>query len=154
MDRNTRTFRVTETSRIPLDGLVLGWGAMVPFPLLAAICWWHEGWAEIAALAAQLWGAALLLFFAGVRRGLSFRTEGGPRLRQLTAFALLFCTGLVVLIVPVPAALLIIAGALAVLAVEDVRCAPRGDVPLYFRRLRPAQMTFAVASVLLCWWAV
>jgi hypothetical protein len=154
MNRSDRTIRVRETPRVPLDGLLLGWGAMVPFPLLAAVCWWGGAWAGTAAVAAQLWGGALLLFFAGVRRGLSFRTEGGPRLRQLIVFALLFCTGLFVLILPVATALVVVAGALAALALEDVGAATRGEAPLYFRRLRPAQMTFAVASVLLCWWAV
>jgi|SRR6056297_231563 len=152
MDRSKRIIRLTDTPHVPLDGLVLGWGAMVPFAVLAAIGWWEDAWADIAAMAAQLWGAGLLLFFAGVRRGLSFRTEGGPRFRQLAVFALLFCTGLLVLIVPVKVALPIVAGAFIVLAVEDVHAAPRGEVPLYFRRLRPAQMTFAIVSVLLCWW--
>ncbi|WP_102108277.1 DUF3429 family protein [Oceaniglobus roseus] len=150
METDERTLHLTETPRIPRDGLLLGWGAMVPFALLAGAGWWDAGWTATAAAAARLWGAAILLFFSGVRRGLSFRTEGGPRPRQLVVFALLFCLGLGALLLPVLPALLLVAGAFAAMAAEDVEAARRGEVPLYFRRLRPPQMTFAVLSVLLC----
>lgn len=154
MKQITRHIHLTETTRIPWDGFILGWGAMLPFAILAAGIWLIDWEAEPAAAVTQLWGGALLLFFSGVRRRLSFRTKGGPTLRQLADFALLFCAGLVVLTSPVAVALGVLAGAFAALAWEDVLAASRAEVPLYFRHLRPAQMLFGLISVVLCWLSV
>ncbi|MBS1302413.1 DUF3429 domain-containing protein [Loktanella sp. SALINAS62] len=153
MKQIRRHIQLTETARIPWDGFILGWAAMLPFAVLAAGIWLFGLDPEPAAALAQLWGGALLLFFSGVRRGLSFRTKGGPTLRQLASFALLFCAGLLVLISPLGIALGILAGAFAALAWEDVSAASRAEVPLYFRNLRPTQMLFGIVTVFLCWLA-
>jgi hypothetical protein len=154
MESDTRRLDLIESASIPRDGMLLGWAAMAPFPLLAAALWAVEGSAaDMVAQGARLWGGALILFFSGVRRGLSFRTENGPTWRQLVVFALLFFGGLVVLILPAKTALLLVAVAFATLGVEDRRAARRGEVPLYFSRLRPPQMTSAAAFALLCGWA-
>ena len=151
MPLKTRQITLTETSAVPWDGLLLGWAAMMPFPLLAFAAWRDNGaWAEPAAQAVQIWGAALLLFFSGVRRGLSFRTGGGPQFSQLAGFVALFVSGLAVLLAPATLAPWIVGGWFAVLAIADVRAARRGEAPLYFARLRPAQMSVATLSLLLC----
>ena len=154
MNQQSRRIELIETAAIPIDGLLLGWAAMAPFALFAIALWLADSaTAQAITTAAQLWGGALLLFFSGVRRGLSFRTENGPTWRQLLTFALLFFGGLAVLSAPPKPALLLVAAAFAALAFEDKGAAELGDVPLYFRRLRPAQMTAATGAVLLCWWA-
>ncbi len=149
---HTRRIELHETDRVPWLGLILGWGAMLPFALCSAGAWLLDTQiADAARAAAHLWGGALLLFFSGVRRGLSFRTKGGPTMSQMLTFAGLFCIGLTVLLVPVSWGLGLITLTFAALAVADVHAAQHGEAPLYFTRLRPWQMTFATAAVALCW---
>ena len=124
------------------------WAATAPFPAgTAAALWLEHWWAGLAVRLLVLWGGALLIFFAGVRRGLSFRTEGGPRWSQLAVFAWLFCAGLGALALPADwAQWLLLAGFLSLLVLDPL-AARRGDVPLYFARLRPWQMAVPVACL-------
>jgi hypothetical protein len=58
------------------------------------------------------WGSAILIFLGGVRRGLSFRTPGGPTKAQIATMFWLFGLGLLALLSPstlVALALLLIA---------------------------------------------
>jgi hypothetical protein len=148
-DVQTVEHRVTESRRVPALSLVLGYGATVPFVVGAAAAWLLDG--GLAALAADLtvlWGGAILVFLAGVRRGLSFRTEGGPTPVQLATSLGLFALGLAALAVPRTgvALALLLAGHLA-LAVLDPWAARRGEAPLFFARLRPPQMFVPVAGL-------
>lgn len=145
-----RQILIGEKSRIPLDGLVLGWGAMLPFPLGAAAAIALDGGEQaLAVRGVILWGGALLIFLSGVRRGLSFRTEGGPRWSQLATFSWLFWAGVAALVLPPGLApWLLLAGFLSLLVLDPV-AARRGEVPLYFARLRPWQMAVPVASLIL-----
>ena len=145
-----RTVEVREGPRVPLDGLVLGWGPMLPFPAAVLAVWFGgPAAASLALFAVVLWGGAILVFLAGVRRGLSFRTEGGPRLTQLAMFAWLFWAGLIAMLLPVAWALaLLLAGYLSLMLLDPVS-ARAGETPLYFARLRPWQMAVPVASLVL-----
>jgi hypothetical protein len=141
---NARRLQIEERARIPADGAALGYGSILP--LLGA------GVAALAGVTAAteagiLWGAALLLFFSGVRRGLSFRTEGGPRLRQIAATLALFVLGLAALLAPAGWALAALGLGFAGLLADDPAAARRGEVPLYFARLRPPQLGLALASL-------
>jgi hypothetical protein len=143
--------RVTESRRVPALSLVLGYGATLPFVAGAAAAWLLGRGGPAAALAADLtvlWGGAILVFLAGVRRGLSFRTEGGPTLAQLATSLGLFTLGLAALAAPRTGAglALLLAGYLA-LAVLDPWAARRGEAPLFFARLRPLQMLVPIASL-------
>lgn len=147
-----RTETVTETRRVPLDGAIFGWGAMLPFPALALAAWTAEPTlAALARGAAILWGAAILCFLAGVRRGLSFRTPGGPRAAQLVTMLWLFLAGLAALVLPAGGALVLLTAGYASLAVLDPIAARRDEAPLYFTRLRPWQMALAAVSLGLLW---
>jgi hypothetical protein len=111
---------------------------------------WAAG-PETSALAlegARLLGAALMLFFAGVRRGLSFRTEGGPRAAQIAMTLWLFALGLATLPAPPQLACAWLAVGFASLLVLDPLAARRGEVPLYFARLRPPQMAVPLVSLI------
>ena len=95
--------------RIPALSLLLGFGPVLLLPLLGLAAFVlppADQWLTIAA--GQLWGAAILIFLAGVRRGLSFFTAGGPRLAQLVTMAWLFLIGLGGLLLPAPAALAVL----------------------------------------------
>lgn len=131
---------------IPLPSLILGYGPAAVLPLLA-VAYWITGqfWAAQIAL---LWGAAILVFLAGVVRGLSFFTDGGPRLSQVVTMALRFWPGLLALVLPIRPAMLLLAVGYAGVAFSDVPLARTGGAPAYFARLRPPQMAVAVAGLL------
>ncbi len=144
-----RAVTATEPERTPALSLVLGYGAMAPLVAAALWAWLAPGDAETtAARGAQLWGAAIVVFLAGVRRGLSFRTPGGARPGQLAMMLWLFGAGVVALVLPspVPALALLLAACLS-MAVIDLRAARQDEAPLYFERLRPLQMGIAVLAL-------
>jgi Protein of unknown function (DUF3429) len=150
LDAQTVEHRVTESRRVPALSLVLGYGATVPFVAGAAAAWLlgRGGLAALAADLTVLWGGAILVFLAGVRRGLSFRTEGGPTPAQLAASLGLFALGLAALAAPrTGAALALLLVGYAALAVLDPWAARRGEAPLFFARLRPLQMLVPVAGL-------
>ena len=134
---------------MPLDGAIMGYGAMLPFPAAVFAGWI---WPEVAWLAvrgAVVWGAAILIFFAGVRRGLSFRTEGGPRPSQIAMTLWLFALGLLLPLVPQSLAFAGLIAGFGSLLILDPLAARQGETPLYFARLRPLQMAIPVASAAL-----
>ncbi len=148
-----RTLITEEPRETPWLSVVFGYGPMLPFAAGAAAAWWQRGqWDELILLATILYGAAILLFLSGVRRGVSFRTEGGPTFVQIATMLGLFCLGLgalltvVILGNRVIALDLLIAGFVAI-AILDPIAARRGEAPLFFARLRPLQIPIAVLSL-------
>lgn len=144
-------------SPIPVPSLILGYLPIIPL-VLAGILVWFAGPALFALTvdAAVLWASILLFFLAGVRRGLSFFTDGGPQPAQILTMFWLFFLGLVVLVSPYsPIAVGAAAVGFASLGVCDARAAGHGQVPGFFRDLRPPQTglaTAAMISVLLSLW--
>jgi Protein of unknown function (DUF3429) len=138
----SRRFEIEERPEIPGDGLIFGYGAMVLLVACAGLAF-VPVWSAWAMEAGRLWAAAIVLFLSGVRRGLSFRTEGGPRWTQLAMMLWLFCGGLAAMLLPVEPGLGLLLALSLSLAVLDPLAARTGEVPLYFRRLRPAQMGLA-----------
>lgn len=143
----SRSLAQREADRIPWLDATLAYAAILPFPAALALAVIAPSRTADASAVVQIWGAALLLFFSGVRRGLSFRTPGGPTAPQMTAFAAFFCTGLLALVLPAPQGLVPVLVALAAMGAADRIAARRAEVPLYFARLRPPQMTIAVLSL-------
>lgn len=141
-----RTVIVHETTRPPRAGLRLAFLAVAPFPLAVPALWLlpEEAVREVV----RFWGAALLLFFSGVRRGLSFRTEGGATRVQMAVFAWLFAAGLATLLLPVQGALWLLIAGFASLGALDPWAARRGEAPLWFAGLRAVQMPVAVVGLL------
>ena len=103
--------------------------------------------AGVAGPATLAWAAAILLFLAGVRRGLAFREPGGPTPGQLGAAIGLFLPGLGALLAPRGARGLLMAG-YAGLALLDPLAARQGEAPAFFSRLRPVQAGVAVLALL------
>ncbi len=96
---------------------------------------------------ARVWAAAILIFIAGVARGLSFFTEGGPRLSQLAVMLWRFLCGRAALVVPsIWAFPILAAGYLSALA-YDPHAARHGEAPRVFAALRPPQMIVALAGL-------
>ncbi|WP_336488677.1 DUF3429 domain-containing protein [Methylobacterium nigriterrae] len=151
-DAAGRTVTAWEPRETPWLGIVLGYGPMLPFLAGAAGAWWLGGdLGRGLATLTVLWACAILLFLSGVRRGVSFRQEGGETLFQIATMLGLFCLGFAALVATwlgrEPLALvLLILGYLAI-AVLDPVAARRGEAPLFFARLRPLQMPLAIVSL-------
>lgn len=150
---DSRILHVTEPRAVPWLSVVFGYGPMLPFLAGAAAAWIGRG--EPLGAAAQsltlLWGCAILLFLSGVRRGVSFRTEGGARFSQIATMLGLFCLGFAALVLAslnrdVAALVLLILGFLS-LTILDPIAARRGEAPLFFARLRPAQIPLAILGL-------
>ncbi len=151
-DENGRTIRAYEPRGVPWLSVVFGYGPMLPFLAGAGLVWWLRGPpAEAIFTLTLLWGCAILLFLSGVRRGVSFRTEGGATLAQIATMLSLFGLGYGALVAfalgkPVVALGLLIAGFLEI-AILDPIAARRGEAPLFFARLRPWQIPLAILGL-------
>ncbi len=85
---------VTEPREVPALSLLLGYGPMLPFAGGALAAWLGPApWRSPAIDLSILWGCAILCFLSGVRRGVSFRTMGGPTVTQIATMLWLFCAG-------------------------------------------------------------
>ncbi|MCQ8279566.1 DUF3429 domain-containing protein [Acetobacteraceae bacterium KSS8] len=151
--RAALVLRVEEPRWPPLLGILLAHAAMVPI-LLGAIAFALVT-VEMRPLvlgATITWGASVVLFLSGVRRGLSFRTPGGATVAQVSTSMALFGLGLLAfcglwLPTPVPSLLLLLL-AFAGMGVLDPIAARRGETPLYFAGLRPLQMALPSAALI------
>jgi hypothetical protein len=147
-----RTVIAQEPHEVPWLSIVFGFGPMIPFIGGAATAWWLRGEAGGAVLAATaLWACAILLFLSGVRRGVSFRTEGGATLTQMVTMLGYFGAGLVALGATylgwMTTALVVLLAAYSTMPALDAVAARRGEAPLFFARLRPIQIPMAIVSL-------
>lgn len=127
--------------------LALGSAAIAPIVIAGLAVWIMPQTAGVQlAILAVMWSGALLAFFAGVRRGLSFSELNGARWSELTSMLWLFALGVLTLIFESP---LFGAIGFASLAVLDSLAARRLQAPVYFRRFRPVQMAIATAGLAL-----
>ena len=136
--------------RVPALSVVLGYAPMLPIVIAALATWFApHPWPIVATSLGILWSAAILLFLAGVRRGLSFRTPGGERFVQLATMAWFFALGVGAFVVPTAATALaiLIVGYVSV-AILDPIAARRQEVPAHFARLRPLQMGLGTLALL------
>ena len=143
-------------TRPPLESFLLAYAAMIPLAAGACAALAVRGPALVLVVhGAVAWAGALVCFFSGVHRGLSFRQPGGPRLSQLGSMLWLFVIGVVSLMSPWPgpSIALQLAG-FASMAVLDPLAAIHGEAPRYFARLRPVQLLIPVASLAVLLWRV
>ena len=152
MTASPREIDVIERPEVPALSILFGYGPMLPFAIGAIATWRLTGvWREEAILLTVIWAATILAFLAGVRRGLSFRTEGGPASMQIVTMLVLFVLALVSLVAVVHgiafyAVIFVLIGYVAILVLDPI-AARRGQAPLFFARLRPPQMMIAVLSL-------
>ncbi|ORE97307.1 DUF3429 domain-containing protein [Aurantimonas sp. 22II-16-19i] len=152
-NHQSRTITATEPAEPPPIGALLAFGAMLPIAA-GAIYLWIGGEAQsfLTVNMTLLWGAAILTFLAGARRGVSFRQPGGPTLSQLVTMLWVFGLGFGAIVATVwaytlTATALEIVGYLS-LAVLDPIAAKNGEAPLFFASLRPIQMTIPIVALL------
>lgn len=146
-------FEIAEPRETPWLGVFFGYVAMAPL-VLGVLAFWlaPEAWRSASLGFTLFWGAAIVTFLSGVRRGVSFRTPGGTTASQIVTMLWLFCLGfgatiLTVLVLPLPATLLLLLGFLT-LGILDPIAARSLEAPLYFARLRPAQMAIPVVCLM------
>lgn len=143
-------YTITEPSRIPLEGYLLGYGPALLIALGAALAWLLQG--DSGALALRLTfdvSVAILLFLSGVRRGLSFRAPDGPTWPQRITFFWLFGLGLLGVVFHLqPVATGLVALGFASVGLFDWLAARKEEAPPYFARLRPPQMAIATVGLI------
>jgi len=146
---DSRERRRGEPAGSPRIDRLFAYGAMLPLIAGALALWFAPEAQSFLALNLTLfWGASVLLFIAGVRRGASLSRSGGAAIAEIVAMLGLFLAGVASLVAtiwafPLVAALLQIAG-FASLAILDRVAAPH-DRPLPVERLRPLQICVPVA---------
>lgn len=131
--------------RIPALSLIFGYGPVLVLPLAALGAW---AGAPLALLIGQLWGAAILIFLAGVARGLSFFTPGGTHISQMLTMMLRFALGFLALIATPSTGFALLVLGYASIALTDPWLARWGGAPQHFARLRPPQMVVAIIGLI------
>ncbi len=125
--------------------LLLGSSAVVPIVAAAILVWFvPAGPAALVRELVVIWSGALLAFFAGVRRGLTFSEAGGGHVGELATMLGFFVFGVaaIVLLSPIVAAV-----GLAAVGALDAWSGRRSESPRYFSVFRPPQMALAVLAL-------
>lgn len=141
------------STRIPLDGKILGFGPMLPLVTAGLGVWTLPGeWKVIALNCAIVWGALILAFVAGVRRGYGFGNPAASKPIEIaTALSYFSIAGLALIVPFASLALALLAAGYAFVALLDRRAGRRGNAPAYFAALRGPQFLLGSAGLAACW---
>ncbi|GAA4771678.1 hypothetical protein GCM10023219_18220 [Stakelama sediminis] len=126
---------------------------MIPFVAAAVGIWlMHRPWPMIALWLVTLWGALILSFIAGVRRGFGFgRQTASTRTEILTMLPYFVIAGLALVVSSQLLAIALLMLGFLLAAVLDRHAALNGDAPAHFARLRPPQFLIAVLALAAIW---
>lgn len=138
--------RTDTPERTPPLSLLLGYGPALVVLVAGTLALARVPWALTLGC---LWAAAILIFLAGVVRGLSFFTDGGPRAMQVGVMMVRFVCGLAALLLPPILATPVLAIGYLSSLLYDPFAARSGAAPRYFARLRPGQMIIALLGLVL-----
>ena len=148
----------TSTDRsIPTDSIVFGYGPMLPLVAAGIGAWVLPApWGVLAVRLAIIWGALILSFIGGVRRGFGFaRAEASTAVELAAAVAYVTVAGLALLVPYAATGVALLSAGYALAALLDRRAALRGNAPAHFARLRVPQLLLGCAGLIACWaWAV
>jgi hypothetical protein len=138
---------------IPLDSVIFGYGPMLPFAAGAIGSWATPALQGTAIGLTIIWGALILSFVGGVRRGFGFGEPSAATRVEIATMAIYVSIAGLALIFgwqgsPAWATGLLAAG-FAVVVVLDSMAARAGNAPAHFTRLRGPQMGVAVVSLLI-----
>jgi hypothetical protein len=124
---------------IPADGAILGYGPMLPLVAAGIGAWLLPSpWPFWATHLGIIWGALILAFIAGVRRGFGFGNPGASKPVEIVT-----CIAYFTLVGYVAAGFL------------DRRAAIAGNAPAYFAALRLRQLLIGAAGIAALFaWAV
>ncbi len=144
---------MNQRARIPTDSIVFGYGPMLPL-VAAGVGTWvlAPGWGLIAVRLAIVWGALILSFIGGVRRGFGFATPSASTpVEIVAAVGYVTIAGLALVVPFVSTSLALLAAGYALAALLDRRAALAGNAPAHFARLRPPQLLLGCAGLAACW---
>jgi hypothetical protein len=138
---------------VPRDALLFGYGSMIPFLAAATAAWTLPApWPAYFVVMSIIWGALLLSFVAGVRRGYGFGNPGAwakTEIVSVVAYVLPALTALtLVSLGSIASALFTLIIGFALVIACDRRAARCGNAPAYFLRLRGPQMSLAIVSLI------
>ena len=135
--------------RVPWNSIVFGYGPMLPLIAAALGAWTlHSPWPAIATRLAIIWGAMILIFVAGVRRGFGFGLRSASTGVEIATMLAYFVPAGLALVSPRPTwSLALLLAGFAFVIILDPIAAGRGDAPAHFARLRRPQMSLALASL-------
>lgn len=142
---------------IPTDGLILGYGPMIPLVAAGAAAWMlPPPWPFVAVQLGIIWGALILAFIAGVRRGFGFgHAAASTRVEIATSIAYFVLAGLGLVIGRPSMALMPLIIGYVLAALLDRRAAVAGNAPAFFATLRPRQLLIGAAGLTLLWtWTI
>lgn len=134
---------------VPADGAILGYGPMLPLVVAGAAAWLlPPPWPFWAVQLGILWGALILAFIAGVRRGFGFGSAGASKPAAIGASIVYFTLAGLGLVIGRPSmALLPLLVGYGLAALLDRRAALAGNAPAYFATLRPRQLLLGAAGL-------
>ena len=147
---------IAKPQTTPALSLGLGFGAMAPIAATSALALSENaGLARLGRVASVVWSASILLFLAGVRRGLSFRQPGGPTTGQIASSLWYFVAGAGAVSAAVlddfrgtlRIPLLLLLGGFSTLALFDRQAAKKLEAPPFFSQLRPVQMLIRIGAL-------
>jgi hypothetical protein len=142
---------------IPADGVLLGYGPMVPLVVAALGAWLlPPPWPFWAVQLGIIWGALVLAFIAGVRRGFGFGyPRASKRIEIAASIGYFTLAGLALVIGRPSGALLPLILGYVLAAFLDRRAALAGNAPAYLATLRPRQLLIGAAGLAGLWaWTV
>lgn len=147
-----------ESASIPVTSLIFGYGPMLPLMIAAAGAWLLPApWPDIALRLALIWGGAILIFVAGVRRGYGFGAAGASTVIEIVTMLAYFIPGSLALGLAMfgraDVALPLLMVGFALVALLDRHAGRTGDAPRHFARLRLPQMSIAVVALGMLWLA-
>lgn len=152
----TRAPTPTDPS-IPIDSIVFGYGPMLPLVAAGVGAWVLPApWGVLAVRLAIVWGALILSFIGGVRRGFGFaHPQASTAVELAAAVAYVTIAGLALLVPFAATGVALLAAGYALAALLDRRAALRGNAPAHFVRLRVPQLLLGCAGLAACWaWVV
>lgn len=137
---------------IPRNAQILGFGPMLPLVAAGIGAWVLPGsWPVLAVQLAIVWGALILAFVAGVRRGFGFgRPEASTALEIAAAIGYFTIAGLALVVPQAATALALLTAGYAAVALLDRRAALIGSAPAFFAKLRPPQFLLGAAGLAAC----
>lgn len=135
--------------RIPLNSIIFGFGPMLPLAAAALGAWLlPPPCPALAVRLAIIWGALILVFVAGVRRGFGFGNPlASTGVEIATMLAYFVPAGLALVVPSVPVALALLLLGYVLVPTLDTRAARAGNAPAHFARLRWPQMAIAMVSI-------
>lgn len=136
---------------VPADSWILGYGPMLPLLAAGIGAWVLPFPASLVCVDVAIkWGALILAFIAGVRRGFGFGYPGASKPVEIAVCLGYFTLALLAIALdPMPLRLLALLIGYATAAVLERHAALAGNAPAHFARLRPGQMGIGVIGLAL-----